>query len=163
MQLCDFEEQIFSMDQAIHREISKYPLPTQPPQPRPPKDLGKLRAIVRRAAGDLILCRDVDHAIRRLREDPEAWSAIVALTVEAPLSLDDHRLAGRRAFEATPREPHGLPFYPFCFYLIELCDVLLLAQSENGETRPVSTSAATARDDSRLSARTKLSPNLYRL
>ena len=163
MQLCDFEEQIFSMDQAIHREISKYPLPTQPQQPRSSKDLGKLRAIVRRAAGDLILCRDVDHAIRRLREDPEAWSAIVALTVEAPLSLDDHRLAGRRAFEATPREPNGLPFYPFCFYLIELCDVLRLAQSENGETRPVSTSAATVRNDSCLSARTKLSPSLYRL
>jgi hypothetical protein len=160
MQLCDFEEQIFSMDQAIHREISKYPLPTQP---RPPKDLGKLRAIVRRAARDLILCRDVDHAIRRLLQDPQAWSAIVALTVEAPLSLDDHRLAGRRAFEATPREPHGLPFYPFCFYLIELCDVLRLAQPENGETRPVSTSAATARDDSCLLARPKLSPNLYRL
>lgn len=163
MQLCDFEEQIFSMDQAIHCEISKYRVPPQPPQPRPPKDLGKLRAIVRRAAGDLILCRDVDHAIRRLRQDPEAWSAIVALTVEAPLSLDDHRLAGRRAFEATPREPHGLPFYPFCFYLIELCDVLRLAQSENGETRPVCTSAAMVRNDSCLSASTKLSPNLYRL
>ena len=119
------------MDQAIHREISKYPLSTQP---RPPRDLAKLRAIVRRAAGDLILCRDVDQAIRRLRQNPEAWSAIVALTVEAPLALDDHRLAGRRAFEATPREPNGLPFYPFCFYLIELCDVLRLAQSENGET-----------------------------
>jgi hypothetical protein len=131
MQFCDFEEQIFSTDQAIHREISKYPLPTQP---RTPKDLGKLRAIVRRAAEDLILCRDVDHAIRRLRQDPEAWSAIVALTVEAPLSRDDHRLAGRRAFEATPREPNGLPFYPFCFYLIELCDVLTLAQSGDGET-----------------------------
>jgi hypothetical protein len=160
MQLCDFEEQIFSMDQAIHLEISKYPLPTQP---RSPKDLGKLRGIVRRAARDLILCRDVDHAIRRLLQDPQAWSAIVALTVEAPLSLDDHKLAARRAFEATPREPHGLPFYPFCFYLIELCDVLRLAQSENGETRPVSTSAATAGNDSCLSARTKLSPNLYRL
>ena len=134
MQLCDFEEEIFSMDQAIHREISKYPLPTQPTQPPPPKDLGKLRATVRRAAGNLILCRDVDHAIGRLRQDPEAWSAIVALTVEAPLSLDDHRLAGRRAFEATPRKPNGLPFYPFCFYLIELCDVLRLAQSEDGET-----------------------------
>jgi len=131
MQFCDFEEQIFSMDPAIHREISKYPLLTQP---RTPKDLGKLRAIVRRAAEDLILCRDVDHAIRRLRQDPEAWSAIVALTIEAPLSRDDHRLAGRRAFEATPREPNGLPFYPFCFYLIELCDVLTLAQSGDGET-----------------------------
>jgi len=56
MQFCDFEEQIFSIDQALHREISKHPLP---PQPRPPKDLGKLRAIVRRAAEDLMLCRDV--------------------------------------------------------------------------------------------------------
>ena len=131
MQLCDFEKQIFSMDQAIHREISKYPLPTQP---RPPKDLSKLRAIVRRAAENLILCRDMDHAIRRLRGDPEAWSAIVALTVEAPLSRDDHRLAGRRAFEATPGEPNGLPFYSFCFYLIELCDLLRLAQSEDRQT-----------------------------
>ena len=115
------------MDQAIHRELSKSSLPTQA---RPPTDLDKLRVIVRRAAEDLILCRDVDHAIRRLRQDPEAWSAIVALTVEAPLSRDDHRLAGRRAFEATPRQPNGLPFYPFCFYLIELCDVLRAAQSE---------------------------------
>jgi hypothetical protein len=131
MQLCDFEEQIFSMDQAIHREISQSPLPTQP---RPPKDLDKLQVIVRRAAQDLILCRDVDHAVRRLRRDPEAWSAIVALTVEAPLSRDDHRLAGRRAFEATPREPNGLPFYPFCFYLVQLCDVLRVAQSEHRET-----------------------------
>ena len=130
MQLCDFEERIFAMDQAIHREISKCPLPTQP---RPPKDLNKLRFIVRRAAEDLILCRDVDHAISRLRQDPEAWAAIVALTIEAPLSRDDHRLAGRRAFEATPREPNGLPFYPFCFYLIELCDVLQVTQSEHRE------------------------------
>jgi hypothetical protein len=132
MQLCDFEAQIFSMDQAIHRELSQHPLP---PQPRAPKDFGKLRAVVRRAAEDLILCRDVDHAISRLRQDPGAWSAIVALTVEAPLSRDDHRLAGRRAFEATPREPNGLPFYPFCFYLIELCEVLRVAQSSDGETR----------------------------
>ena len=117
---------------------------------------------MRRAAGDLILCHDVGQAIRRLRQDPEAWSAIVELTVDAPLELDDHRLAGRRAFEATPREPNGLPFYPFCFYLIELCDVLRLAQSGNGETRPVSTSAATVRNDSCLSARIKLNPNLYR-
>jgi len=130
MQLRDFEQQIFSMDHAIQREIFKSPLPTQP---QPPKDLDKLRVIVRRAAEDLILCRDVDHAIRRLRQDPEACSAIVALTIEAPLSRDDHRLAGRRAFEATPREPHDLPFYPFCFYLIELCDVLQ-AQSEHRET-----------------------------
>jgi hypothetical protein len=131
MQLCDFEEEIFSMDQAIHREISKYPLPTRTP---PPKDWGKLRATVRRVAENLILCRVVDHAIARLRQDPEAWSTIVALTVEAPLSRDDHRLAGRRAFEATPRKPSGLPFYPFCFYLIELCDLLRLTQPEEGET-----------------------------
>ena len=110
MQLCDFEEQIFSMDQAIHREISKYPLPTQP---RLPKDLGKLRAIVRRAAGDLILCRDVDHAIRRLLQDPQAWSAIVALTVEDPLSLNNHRLAGRSAFEATLADPMACPSIHF--------------------------------------------------
>ena len=130
MQFRDFEEQIFSMDRAIHREISKRPLPTQP---RPPKDLDKLQAIVRRAAEGLILCRDVGQAISRLRQDPEAWSAIVALTVEAPLSRDDHRSAGRRAFETTPREPK-LPFYPFCFYLIELCDMLRLAHSEHAET-----------------------------
>ena len=125
MQLYDFEAQIFSMDQAIHREISKHGLPTS----RPLKDLDKLRATVRRAAEDLILCSDMDHAIRRLRQDPEAWSAIVALTIQAPLSRDDHRLAGRRAFDATPGEPNGLPFYPFCSYLIELCNVLEHAQS----------------------------------
>lgn len=126
MQLDDFEAQIFSIDQAIHREISKHPLPTQPAAPR---DLRKLRSTVRHAAEDLIFCRDVDQAIKRLRQDPQAWSAIVALTVEAPLSREDHKLAGRRAFEATPREPNGLPLYPFCFYLLELCDILQVTRS----------------------------------
>jgi hypothetical protein len=102
-------------------------------QPRAPRDLKELRAIVRRAAEDLILCTDVNEAIRRLRQDPEAWSALAALTIEAPLSRDDHRLAGRRAFEATPREPDGLPFYPFCSYLIELCNALEVAQFVGGK------------------------------
>jgi hypothetical protein len=126
MQFCDFEQQIFSVDQAIHHEISKHHLMRQP---RVPQDLNELRAIVRRAAEDLILCRNVDEAMSRLRQDLEACSAIIALTIYAPLSRDDHRLAGRRAFEATPREPNGLPFYPFCCYLIELCNVLEYAQS----------------------------------
>src|SRR5947199_4845679 len=123
MQFYDFEEQIFSIDRAIHGEISERPLR----QARAPKDLTKLRSMVRRAAEDLILCTDVDEGIRRLRQDPEALSALMALTVQAPLSREDHRLAGRRAFEATPREPGALPFYPFCSYLIELCGVLELA------------------------------------
>ena len=131
MQFCDFEEQIFSIDRAIHGEISERPLTRQA---RAAKDLTELRAIVRRAAEDLISCTDVDEGIRRLRQDPEALSAIMALTVQAPLSRDDHRLAGRRAFEATPREPRALPFYPFCSYLIELCDVLELAESNDGKT-----------------------------
>ena len=131
MQFCDFEEQIFSIDRAIHREISERPLTRQA---RAAKDLIELRPVVRRAAEDLILCTDVDEGIRRLRQDPEALSAVMALTVQAPLSRDDHRLAGRRAFEATPREPGALPFYPFCFYLIELCDVLELAESNDGKT-----------------------------
>jgi hypothetical protein len=131
MELCDFEKQIFSIDQAIQREILKNP-PTR--EPRTPKDLNQLRSIVRGAAEELILCSDVDVAISRLRQNPEVWSAMVALTIEAPLSRDDHRLAGRRAFEATPREPNALPFYPFCFYLIELCNALERAQSDNGDT-----------------------------
>ena len=130
MQFCDFEEQIFSIDRAIHREISERPLTRQA---RAAKDWIELRLIVRRAAEDLILCTDVDEGIRRLRQDPEALSAVMALTVQAPLSRDDHRLAGRRAFEATPREPRALPFYPFCSYLIELCDVLELAESNDGK------------------------------
>jgi len=131
MQLRDFEEQIFSVDQAIHREFSKYP-PTS--QPGVLKDLKQLRGMVRRVAEDLILCTDVDEAIRRLPQDPEAWLALAALTIEAPLSRHDHRLAGRRAFEATPREPGTLPF-PFCSYLLELCNALELAQSDNGVSR----------------------------
>ena len=131
MELSDFEKQIFSIDQAIQREILKNP-PTR--EPRAQKDLNELRPIVRRAAEDLILCSDVDAAISRLRQDPEVWSALVSLTIEAPLSRDDHRLAGRRAFEATPRQPNALPFYPFCFYLIELCNALELAQSADGDT-----------------------------
>ena len=106
MQFCDFEEQIFSIDRAIHGEISERPLTRQA---RAAKDLTELRLIVRRAAEDLILCTDVDEGIRRLRQDPEALSAIMALTVQAPLSRDDHRLAGRRAFE----NPALCPSIPF--------------------------------------------------
>ena len=129
MQFCDFEAQIFSIDQAIHREFSEHP-----PTRQAPKEFEELRAIVRRAAEELILCTDLDEAISRLRQDPEAWSALAALTTEAPLSRDDHRLAGRRAFQATPREPDALPFYPFCSYLIELCNVLELAESDDEKT-----------------------------
>lgn len=129
MQFCDFEAQIFSIDQAIHRKFAE-----NPPTRQAPKEFEELRAIVRRAAEELILCTDLDEAISRLRQDPEAWSALAALTTEAPLSRDDHRLAGRRAFQATPREPDALPFYPFCSYLIELCNVLELAESEDGKT-----------------------------
>jgi hypothetical protein len=126
MEFCDFEQQIFSIDQAIHDEISKHHLKRQP---RVPQDLNELRATVRRAAEGLILRRNVDEAMSRLRQDPEACTAIMALTIEAPLSRDDHRLAGRRAFAAMPHEPNGLPFYPFCSYLIELCNMLEYAQS----------------------------------
>ena len=126
MQFNDFEKQIFSTDQAIHREISKHPLAVT--EPRPPKDLADLRATVRRATEDLILWADVAVAIRRLRQDSEARSAIRALTIEAPLSRDDQRSAARRAFEATPRGPSALPFYPYCSYLLELCNALELAE-----------------------------------
>jgi hypothetical protein len=58
MQFNDFEKQIFSIDQALHRETSKRPLAVT--ELRPPKDLADLRATVRRAAEDLILCADLD-------------------------------------------------------------------------------------------------------
>lgn len=121
MQFGDFEEQIFSIDRAIHREM-----PADPPTPGTPapKDLTELRATLRGAAEDLILCTDVRQGIRRLRRKAKAWSAIKAVTVEAPLSRDDHRSAARRAFEATPREPDSLPFYSYCSYLLELCNGL---------------------------------------
>lgn len=124
MRLRDFSKQIFAIEQAIHREISEHPLTTQP---RAPKDWNELRSTVRRAAEDLILCADVDEAISRLRQDPEAWSAVAWLTIEAPVSQDDHRLAARRAFEATIHEPTVLPFHAFCSYLIELCNGLEIA------------------------------------
>jgi hypothetical protein len=124
MQFCHFEEQIFSIDEAIHREISK----NASPMPQATKDWNELRAVVRRAAEDLILCTDVNQGIGRLRQDSEARSAVRALTIEAPLSRDDHRSAARRAFEATPREPSALPFYPYCSYLFELCTALELAE-----------------------------------
>src|SRR6266478_6078982 len=126
MQFGDFEEHIFSIDRAIHHEIPKDPPAPEIPAPR---NLTELRATLRRAAEDLILCTDVDQGIRRLRGQAEAWSAIKALTIEAPLSRDDHRSAARRAFEATPGEPSSLPFYPYCSYLLELCNRLELARS----------------------------------
>ena len=125
MQFGDFEEQILSIDQAIHREIFKNPATIEPSSAR---DSNELRAIVRRAAEDLILCTDVGEGISRLRHHPEAWSGIMALTIESPLSRDDHRSAARRAFEATPREPNALPFYAYCSYLLELCSELELAE-----------------------------------
>jgi hypothetical protein len=132
MQFNDFEKQIFSIDQAIHREFSKRPLAVT--EPRPSKDLADLRATVRRAAEYLILCADLDMAISRLRQDSEARSAVRALTIEAPLSRDDHRSAARRAFEATPREPSALPFYPYCSYLLELCNASALAEHDDGKS-----------------------------
>jgi hypothetical protein len=125
MQFGEFEEQIFSIDRAIHREM---PQPPVMPETPAPKDLRELRATLRQAVEGLILCADLDQGIRRLRCQAEAWSAIKALTIEAPLSRDDHRSAARRAFEATPREPNSLPFYAYCSYLLELCNGLELAQ-----------------------------------
>jgi len=96
--------------------------------PHSAQDWNELRAVVRRAAEALILCTDVVDGISRLRQDSEARSAVRALTIEAPLSRGDHRSAARRAFEATPREPSALPFYPYCLYLLELCNALDLAE-----------------------------------
>ena len=118
MQFCDFEEQIFSIDRAIHREISERPLTRQA---RAAKDLIELRLIVRRAAEDLILCADVKEAIARLRQDPKALLAVEALTSYAP--DEDDMLAIRRAHAATLHDPSELPFHAFCSYLIELCDL----------------------------------------
>jgi hypothetical protein len=125
MQFGDFEEQIFSIDRAIHREMPKAPVMPEIPAP---KDLTELRATLRRAVEGLILCNDLDQGVSRLRRQAEAWSAIKTLTLEAPLSRDDHRSAARRAFEATPRKPNSLPFYPYCSYLLELCNGLELAR-----------------------------------
>ena len=127
MEFRDFEEQIFSTDQAIHREISKDAVATHPWQQ---KDLNDLRAAVRRAAQDMILCADMNEAISRLRENSEAQSTLISLTIEAPLSRDDHRVAARRAFEATPHErgPSTLPLYPYCSYLLQLCSALEVAK-----------------------------------
>jgi hypothetical protein len=121
MEFREFEEEIFKIDRAIHREFVKNPAIIQAAAA---KDSSELRAIVRRAAEDLVLCSDVDEGIRRLRHHPQAWSGIIALTVEAPLARDDHRSAAQHAFEATPREPNALPFYPYCSYLLALCSEL---------------------------------------
>ena len=126
MQFSDFEKQIFSIDQKLHREISKHPLTVT--DVCPPKDLAALRATVRGVAEDLILCAEVALGIRRLQQDSKARSVVRALTIQAPLSRDDHRSAARRAFDATPREPSALPFYPYCSYLFELCNALELAE-----------------------------------
>ena len=120
MQFSEFEEQIFSVDSVVHREFFEHPAITQARE----KDPRSLRTIVRRAAEDLVLCGDVEEGINRLHYDPEAWSAIITLTVDAPLAPDDHSSAARRAFQATAVEPNALPFYPYCSYLLELCGEL---------------------------------------
>src|SRR5690242_13902993 len=125
MQFGEFEEQIFLIDRAIHREMRK---DLALPETLAPMNLNELRNTLRRAVEGLILCTDVDQGITRLRGQAEACSAIKALTIEAPFSRDDHRSAARRAFEATPREPNSLPFYAYCSYLLELCNGLELAE-----------------------------------
>ena len=124
MQFNEFEEQIFSIDKAIQRGLPQVPSIRE----ALPRDLSELRASVRRAAEDLILCNEVDEGISRLRRDAEASSAIKVLTIEAPLSRDDHRSAARRTFEATPGDAKVLPFYSYCSYLLELCNGLELAE-----------------------------------
>ena len=79
MQFGDFEEQIFSIDRAIHREMPEDRRISETPAS---KDLTELRATLRRAMESLILCNDLDQGIRRLRRQAEACSAIKALTTE---------------------------------------------------------------------------------
>lgn len=130
MQFSEFEEQIFSIDRAIHREFFKH---SPMRQGAPAENSHRVRVTVRRAAEELIFCTDVEHGIRRLRRDPEAWSGIITLTVEAPLARDHHRSAARRAFEATSAEPKTLPFYPYCSYLLELCSELDRAEQPSSQ------------------------------
>jgi len=130
MEFSEFEQQIFSIDQAIHRELFENPANRKDTTE---KNSNELRTVVRRGAEDLVLCTDVEEGISRLRRHPEAWSAIIALTVDAPLARDNHRSAARRAFEGTPREPKALPFYPYCSYLLELCGELDRAEQPSGK------------------------------
>ena|SRR2546430_10107941 len=118
MQFRDFLNEISVIRQAILDEIREHPLTESTSAPG---GLNEVRAIVRRAAEDLILCADVKEAIARLRQDPKALLAVEALTSYAP--DEDDMLAIRRAHAATLHDPSELPFHAFCSYLIELCDL----------------------------------------
>jgi len=83
-----------------------------------------LYAGVRRAAEELMLCTDVDEAIARPRQDPEALLCVECLTNRGPIERNAYVSAARRAFEETIHEPTALPFHCFCSYLIELCNGL---------------------------------------
>jgi hypothetical protein len=131
MEFSEFEHQIFTIDKVIHQEFFKNRGIGRNPQAT---NSNVLRLVVRRAAEDLVLCTDVEQGINRLKAHPEAWSNIIALTIDAPLARDNHRAAARRAFEATAREPNALPFYPYCFYLLELCSELDRADDRSRQT-----------------------------
>jgi hypothetical protein len=82
MQFSEFEEQIFSIDQAIHRELSSNPLTKATAVA---KDSKELRMIVRRASEDLILCTKVAKGIRRLQRYPDEGLGLMELTTAAQL------------------------------------------------------------------------------
>jgi len=117
----DFSREIFEISKAIQDELARHPLTGSQAAPQ---DLKQLLAIVRRAAEELMLCTDVDEAIARLRQDPEALLCVECLTNRGPIERNAYVSAARRAFEETIHEPTALPFHCFCSYLIELCNGL---------------------------------------
>ena len=131
MESSEFEHQIFMIYKVLHQEFLKNLSTISSSQVM---TSNKLRLIVRRAAEDLVLCTDVEQGINRLKSHPEAWVGIIALTIDAPLARHNHKAAARRVFEATPREPNALPFYPYWSYLVELCSELSHAEEQSRKT-----------------------------
>jgi len=121
LELREFHNQIFAVISAIQDSLESYS-PTQ--AMRAPADWPKLRSIVRTVAEDLMLFSNVNTAISKLREDQATLLAVLWLTSE--LKIQDLILAERRAYESAPDDMSLLPFYPFCSYLIELCNGLEL-------------------------------------
>jgi len=119
MQFRDFHNQIYAVISAIQDSLESHP-PTQ--AMAAPADWKHLKSIVRNVAEDLMLSSNVDTAISKLRENQATLLAVVWLASEPP--MEDLALAERRAHESAPDDISFLPFYPFCSYLIELCDGL---------------------------------------
>jgi hypothetical protein len=95
--------------------LEKYPTTEEQPVP---EDWPATQVLLRAIAEDLMLCKDLDSTVHKMREDKATLWILVALMTELDFGFYISTL--QRAFAFRPAQSDILPGQAYATYLLEL-------------------------------------------